>query len=404
VNDVAPRADGAAVATAGSDGTVRLWRADRLEEAACLERGAGDVGSVAWCLGGAAIATASLDGTLTAWRASPLPDRAAMREHERTVVALAASANGERYATTSLDGTVRVWEPGRPSLATLPAGSEVPWAVSLDAAGTRVAFGGDDGVLWVHDVETGAVVARFSGNERDVLAVALSRDGKRAVTAGQDGTVRVWDLVAGVERAKRTFRPFPAGAALTPDGGTVVASVSTIGTLLLDAETLADVASLPGASPVGGPVALSASGGHAGVAARAGAVFVWDLGARRLLHRLDVSPDTPEDLAFSPDGERVAVAFEGGSLRVWDVWTGRLEAVLSGADAPRAPLAFSADGRTLLGLSATSAEVRTWDLAPLDDPAGTVLAGVEARCGFVLDGFSAVPRVPERFLPSPEGR
>ena len=51
----------------------------------------------------------------------------------------------------------------------------------------------------VWDLESGAA-AHPDRPRRGVLAVAVTADGRRAVSGGHDGTVRVWDLESGARR------------------------------------------------------------------------------------------------------------------------------------------------------------------------------------------------------------
>jgi len=64
-------------------------------------------------------------------------------------------------------------------------------------------------------------------------------------------------------------------------------------------------------------VAVSPSGRLAAVGDKAGRVWVWDLGAQRLLHRLEPGQDAVTALAFSPDDRAVAVGGKDGTMSLW---------------------------------------------------------------------------------------
>jgi WD40 repeat protein len=53
--------------------------------------------------------------------------------------------------------------------------------------------------LW--NAETGKNLQSFQGHTGIVHSVALTRDGRRAVTGSMDGTTRLWDKVTGKELA-----------------------------------------------------------------------------------------------------------------------------------------------------------------------------------------------------------
>ena len=58
-------------------------------------------------------------------------------------------------------------------------------------------------------------------------AVAVSADGRRAVSGGGDGTVRAWDLEEGVELAFFAADSKITELAVTPAGTRVIAGTST---------------------------------------------------------------------------------------------------------------------------------------------------------------------------------
>lgn len=49
--------------------------------------------------------------------------------------------------------------------------------------------------MW--DLESGSTIRTLEGHTNWVSAVALTPDGRRAVSASHDGTLRVWDLEDG---------------------------------------------------------------------------------------------------------------------------------------------------------------------------------------------------------------
>ena len=69
--------------------------------------------------------------------------------------------------------------------------------MAVSADGRRAVSGGDDGTVRVWDLDTGEPLHTLAGHDGQVGAVAVSADGRRAVSGGDDGTVRVWDLDTG---------------------------------------------------------------------------------------------------------------------------------------------------------------------------------------------------------------
>ena len=63
--------------------------------------------------------------------------------------------------------------------------------------GKQVVSASKDKTLKVWDLETGRVLRTLEGHSDYVMGVALTPDGKRAVSAG-DRTLKVWDLDSGL--------------------------------------------------------------------------------------------------------------------------------------------------------------------------------------------------------------
>ena len=94
-------------------------------------------------------------------------------------------------------------------------------AITLD--GKRAVSASWDKTLKVWDLTTGAVLHTLAGHEDSVTGVAVTPDGERAVSASRDKTVKVWDLATGVVVATFTAEGAALACAVAPDGLTIVA-------------------------------------------------------------------------------------------------------------------------------------------------------------------------------------
>jgi WD40 repeat protein len=83
----------------------------------------------------------------------------------------------------------------------------------------------------VWDLDTGGVVRTLEGHSSSVRGVAVTPDGKKAISASVDNTLKVWDLdTEGVLRTLEGHSSSVQGVAVTPDGKKAV-SASDDGTL-----------------------------------------------------------------------------------------------------------------------------------------------------------------------------
>ena len=69
--------------------------------------------------------------------------------------------------------------------------------VALSADGRRAVSASDYNTLKVWDVENGSLIHTLEGHSDWVYGVALSADGRRAVSASDDNTLKVWDVTTG---------------------------------------------------------------------------------------------------------------------------------------------------------------------------------------------------------------
>ena len=71
--------------------------------------------------------------------------------------------------------------------------------MALSGDGRRAVSASWDQTLKVWDVETGRELRTLQGHTGVVNGVALSGDGRRAVSASADNTLKVWDVETGRE-------------------------------------------------------------------------------------------------------------------------------------------------------------------------------------------------------------
>jgi WD40 repeat protein len=326
-------------------------------------------------------------------------------------VAVTVSAHGRRVFSSSSDGTVRVWDldtgvllhtltchGGEVNALTDHGGTVASVAVSAD--GRRAVSRRWDGTMRVWDLDTGTLLHTLTGNDGQVRSVAVSADGRRAVSGGADGTVRAWDLDTGTLLHTLTGHDWVTAVAVSADGRCAVSGGWDGTVRVWDLGAGAAVRALTGHDGPVDSVAAGADGRRAVSGGKDGTVRAWDLDTGTLLHILTGHGDEVNTLAVSADGRRAVSGGNGGTVRVWDLDTGTLLHMLAGHDGWVQSVAVSADGRCAVS-GGWDGVVRVWDLdteAPLHIPPGhdgwvqSVAVSADGRCA-VSGGNDGTVRV-----------
>ena len=150
---------------------------------------------------GRLLATAGSDGTARLWDPATGEHLRTLTGHTDRVMGVAFSPDGRLLATGGDDGTARLWDPATGEhLRTLTGHTDAVRGVAFSPDGRLLATGGDDGTARLWDPATGEHRRTLTGHARQVLGVAFSPDGRLLATAGGDGTARLWDPATGEHR------------------------------------------------------------------------------------------------------------------------------------------------------------------------------------------------------------
>jgi uncharacterized protein with WD repeat len=189
--------DGARLASASWDQTVKIWDVMTGQETLTLTGHAGAVNGVAYSPDGARLASASADRTVKIWDVRTGQDTLTLKGHTGVVSNVVYSPDGTRLASASRDGTVKIWDVTIGQVSLTLKGYVGDMAFSFD--GTRLASASTDRTVKIWDVRTGQEVLTLKGHTDSVLGVSFSPDGTRLASASRDGTVKIWDARTGQE-------------------------------------------------------------------------------------------------------------------------------------------------------------------------------------------------------------
>jgi WD40 repeat protein len=207
----------------------------------------------------------------------------------------------------------------------------------------------------------------LTGHAGVVDGIALTPDGRRAITVGKDNTVRVWDARTGAGLKQLDLSAHLL--ALSPDGKRAAVAVDkSVKLLEPEAGRVAHTIDM-GDLPCG--LGFVRGGAELAVALPGGDVRFLDAATgkerSRLGRRLAFLPTTRallglgRGVVFSPDGRWLAQGGAEGKLRAWDAATGELALEETAHLNLVGQVAFSPDGRRLASPGGEG-DIRVWDL------------------------------------------
>lgn len=222
-------------------------------------------------------------------------------------------------------------------------------SVAVSGDGRCAVTGSDDGTARLWDVASGRELHRFESHGAAVLCVAFSPDDRRIISGGRDRKLHFWDTATGKERLRCTGHTDDITAATFPPDGKCLLSAGRDGTLRLwDAETGKELRTLAGHDGAVLAVAFAPDGRHALSGGRDGTVRLWDLETGREVRRFTGQTREVFAVAVSPDGRRALSGGNDRTVRLWDMDTGAELRRFPALDGAAACVAFSPDGRRVL--------------------------------------------------------
>ena len=280
--------------------------------------------------------------------------------------------------------------PGGPLLTVLVGHSYGVAAVALTPDGKQAVSASYDNTLKVWDLGSGREVRTLAGHSSGVLAVVVTPDRKQAVSASFDGTLKLWDLGSGREvRTLAGHRGWVNAVAVTPDGKQAVSASWDKTLKVWDLGSGREVLTLAGHTYRVLAVAVTPDGKRAVSGSGDKTLKVWDLGRGREVRTLAGHSDSVMAVAVTPDGNQAVSACSDQSLKLWDLGSGREVRTLAGHGGAVMAVAVTPDGKQAVSAS-TDRTLRVWHLA-----SGKITATFTAdtrvfACAAAVDGITIV--------------
>jgi WD40 repeat protein len=234
--------------------------------------------------------------------------------------------------------------------------------VAVTPDGKTAITGNWDGTMRVWDLETGKNLKTLLAHIDAVWALAVTPDGKTAITGDSDGVMRVWDLEIGEVRETLEGHKFMVTAvAVTPDGKTAITGSWDGTAKVWGLETGGNLKRLLNHTRDVLALAVTPDGKTAITGDSDGVMSVWDLEIGEVRETLEGHTKSLTAVAVTPDGKTAITGSWDGTAKVWGLETGgNLKRLLNHTRDVLA-VAVTPDGKTVI-TGSTDRTMRVWDL------------------------------------------
>ena len=359
---VAVSQDGHFLLTGSKDMTTRLWSVETGREIRRFPA-EGEVNTVSFSPDGRLAAVGAQKGGAVLW------DLESGRELDRlqpwkefTEIVSVSFANNGNYLVCASSKEVVTWERTTKRFIHKFAVDEEQTpirAVALSTDGTLLLIGDMKFVsLW--DVASGRVVQRFLGHTKQILSVAFSPDGSKALTASDDATVKLWDTRTGqlIHDLKGQVDGV-SSVSFSPDGHSLLVGSWDNTAVIWNLANGKEVQRFVGhTEPVFSSI-FSRDGRMVVTGSRDKTCRLWDVSTGKEIRKFTGHTDAIWSVAISPDGKRIFTGSDDKTVRLWNASTG-LEIRRFASSESIGAIALSADGRTMAVADTYGYKVELW--------------------------------------------
>lgn len=322
IHEMALFAAGAQVATAGADGTIRIWNLANGQTLRTFENES-PIRSLAVRGDNAQLIAADDASRLRLWNLTN-GEELTQFETPATVQQLSYSQDNAKIAAAMSDGVLRFYNPTDGSLLYELTSDQPLTTAHFTQDGRRVLSGDPEGNLRLWSYASPTARSTLTGHGGSVYEVAVSPDGTRIASASADATVRLWDAKSGTQLTQLTGHQGPVyNLAFSPDGALLVSCGADQSVRLWDVLGGRQLKQIPVSSASLYSVAFHTDGKRVLTSGLDKKIYLLDALQGTLQQTLEDHQDYVYRVAFNQQGNRMLSCGYGGNIVIWNAANGQ---------------------------------------------------------------------------------
>jgi WD40 repeat protein len=241
-------------------------------------------------------------------------------------------------------------------------------SIAISPDGRYALSGSYDDTMKLWDVSSGAEIRTFKGHTSDIESVAFSPDGHYALYGSEDNTMKLWDVSSGAEI--RTFKGHTSNIesiSFSPDGRYALSASLDFTIKLWEVSSGDEIRTFKGHSYFVISVFFSPDGRYALSGSWDKTMKLWDVSSGAEIRTFKGHTSYITSVSLSPDGRYALSGSWDKTMKLWDVSSGAEIRTFKGHNDYISSVAFSPDGRYAISGSLEKFTIKLWDVSSGDE-------------------------------------